>query len=196
MNREKFLPLITLALCLFATFLFVNLIYAPIKSETVAAQLELRRLHTVEKNLQEFKNRHGDIEKFLALTETRLKSAREFLPLENSQDTFAAEIYKIAEKNKVLVTSVQMGELEPIESAEVAEGVESAEVSKGEGDKNILRQSVKIKVEADYIATLNFLRDILNGERFTALETISLASDKNILTGYIELLIFNLAAPS
>ncbi len=188
MNREKFLPLITLALCLFATFLFVKLIYAPIKSETSAAQLESRRLHAVEKNLQEFKKRHGDIEKFLALTETRLKSARELLPIENSQDTFAAEIYKIAEKNKVLVTSVQMGELEPVESAKGAEG--------DEGDKNILRQSVKIKVEADYIATLNFLRDILNGERFTALETISLASDKNILTGDIELLIFNLTAPS
>ena len=189
MNREKFLPLITLALCLIATFLFVKLIYAPIKSETAAAQLESRRLHAVEKNLQEFKNRHGDIEKFLALTETRLKSARELLPLENSQDTFAAEIYKFAEKNKVLVTSVQMGELESVESVE-------DEGSKVDGDKNILRQSVKIKVEADYIATLNFLRDILNGERFTALETISLASDKNILTGDIELLIFNLAAPS
>ncbi|MBQ9486426.1 MAG: hypothetical protein IJU91_01300 [Selenomonadaceae bacterium] len=193
MNREKFLPAITLALCLLATFLFVNLIYAPIKSETAAAQLESRRLHAVEKNLQEFKNRHGDIEKFLALTETRLKSARELLPLENSQDTFAAEIYKTAEKNKVLVTSVQMGELEPVESAEGVENVQSAE---GEGDTKILRQSVKIKVEADYIATLNFLRDILNGERFTALETITLASDKNILTGDIEILIFNLAAPS
>ena len=190
MNREKFLPAITLALCLIATFLFVNLIYTPLKSETAAAQLELRRLHAVEKNLQDFKNRHGDIEKFLALTETRLKSARELLPLETAQDTFAAEIYKIAEKNKVLVTSVQMGELEPVESAE---GGESA---KDEGNKKILRQSIKIKVEADYIATLNFLRDILNGERFTALETITLASDKNILTGYIELLIFNLAAPS
>ena len=185
MNREKFLPAITLALCLVATFLFINLIYAPIKSETAAAQLETRRLQAVEKNLQDFKKRHGDIEKFLALTEMRLQSARELLPLETAQDTFAAEIYKIAEKNKVLVNAVQMGELEPVESVE---GVE--------GDTKILRQSVKVKVEADYIATLNFLRDILNGERLTALETISITSDKNILTGDIELLIFNLAAPS
>ena len=187
MNREKFLPLITLAICLIATFLFINLIYEPLKSETAAAQLETRRLHAVEKDLQEFIKRHGDIEQFLALTETRLKSARKLLPLETSQDTFAAEIYKIAEKNKVLVTSVQMGELEPVEGAESA---------KSEVDTKILRQSVKIKVEADYIATLNFLRDILNGERLTALETVTLASDKNILTGDIEILIFNLAAPS
>ena len=103
------------------------------------------------------------------------------MPIENSQDTFAAEIYKIAEKNKVLVNSVQMGELEPVENVET--------------DKKILRQSVKVAVEADYISTLNFLREILNGNRLTTLETISLASDKNILTGDIELSIFNLAAP-
>ena len=181
MNREKFLPAITLALCLVATLLFVNLIYAPIKSDIAAAHLESRKLQAAEKNLQEFTKRHGDIEKFLALTETRLKSAREFLPVENSQDNFTADIYKIAEKNKVLVNSVQMGELEPVES--------------DEGDTKILRQSIKIKVEADYISTLNFLREILNGGRLTAIETISLASDKNILTGDIEILIFNLAAP-
>ena len=181
MNRKKFLPAITLALCLFATLIFVILIYTPIKSETAAAQIELRKIQATEKILQDFTKRHGNIEKYLALTETRLKSARELLPLENFQDTFAEEIYKIAEKNKVRVQSVQMGELEQIDNAET--------------DKKILRQSVKIKVEADYISTLNFLREILNGGRYTTLETISLASDKNILTGDIEISIFNLAAP-
>lgn len=182
MNRKKFLPAITLTLCLIATFLFVNLIYMPIKSATSAAQIEVRKIQAIEKNLQEFTQRHGDIENFLALTEMRLKSARELLPLENSQDNFAAEIYKIAEKNKVIVQSVQMGELEPIENAET--------------DKKILRQSVKVKVEADYISTLNFLREILNGNRLTTLETISIASDKNILTSDMEISILNLAAPS
>ena len=53
-----------------------------------------------------------------------------------------------------------------------------------------------IKIEGDYISTLNFLREIIDGERFATIENVTLESHENILKGDIEILIFSVAAPS
>ena len=181
MNREKFLPIIAILFCCVISILFVNLIYAPLKSETTSKQMQVRRFQAVEKNLDEFKKRHGNLENFFTLTESRLSDAREFLPAESMQDVFVAGLYKIADKNNVVVNSIQIGELQAVEQ-------------NSDNNKNFFRQTVTVKFEADYISTLKFLREILNGNRLTTLENISLESGKDILSGNMELSIFNLAA--
>ncbi len=181
MNREKFLPLITIFFCCVVAFIFVNIIYEPLKSATSSMQMQARKLHAVENDLEKLKKSHGDLEKFFTLTESRLVDAKNFLPSESEQDAFVAELYKIAEKNNVLVNSVQIGELQAVEQ-------------NSEDNKNFFRQSISVKFDADYISTLKFLREILNGNRLTTIENISLESGENILKGDIELSIFNLAA--
>lgn len=183
MNKEKFLPFITIFICCVITFFFVNLIYSPLKSAISSMQLQARRLQAVESDLDKFKKSHGDLEKFFTLTENRLIAARELLPAESAQDDFVAELYKSAEKNNVLINSVQIGEMQAVEQ-------------NSENNKNFFRQSINVKFDADYISTLKFLREILNGNRLTTLENISLESGENFLKGDMELLIFNLAAPS
>ena len=176
MNREKFLPAITILICCVLAFFIFNLIYAPLKSATLSMQMQAHNLQDVEHDLDKFKKRHGDLEKFFASTESGLIYANEFLPAESAQDAFAAEIYKIADNNNVLINSIQIGELQ------------------ADNDKKIFRQTVNLKFEADYISTLKFLREILNGNRLTTLENVSIEGGENILSCNIELSIFNLAA--
>lgn len=183
MNKEKFLPIMTLLFCCVVAILFFNLIYAPLKSETASKEMQVRRFQAVEKNLDEFKKRHGNLENFFTLTESRLSDARNFLPAESMQGNFVAELYKVAEKNNVIVSSIQIGEIQAVEQ-------------NSDNNKNFFRQTVTVKFEADYISTLKFLREILNGNRLTTLENISLENGENNLSGNMELSIFNLAAPS
>ena len=183
MNNEKFLPVITIFVCCVIAFIFTITIYSPLKNAISSMQLQARRLQAVERDLDKFKKSHGDIEKFFNLTENRLVEAREFLPAESSQDDFVAELYKIAEKNNVFINSVQIGEIQAVEQ-------------NSENNKNFFRQSINVKFDADYISTLKFLREILNGNRLITLDNISLESGENVLNGNIEISIFNLAAPS
>ena len=182
MNREKFYPATTLAICFVVAIFFVILIYIPMQGAISSIQLETRRLNDVVGKLNELKKRHGDIENFLALTEKNLYETQEFLPTESAQDFFVAELYKIAEKNNVLINSVQIGELEAVDE--------------NDEDKKIFRQNIRLNVAADYISTLNFLREILDGNRLVVLENLSLNSGENILTGEMELSIFSLSASS
>ena len=177
MDREKFLPFVTIAVCCVVTFFFAEIIYQPIKSKIFSMQTETQKLHAAEIEIANFENLHGSFENFSTITETKLETAREFLPAESLQDNFAAEIYKVAEKNKILVNSIQIGEVENVE-------------------ENFSRQSIKIKIDGDYISTLNFMREIIDGERFAAIENLTLESHENILNGDIEILIFSVAAPS
>lgn len=180
--RQKFFPAVTIAVCLAIAIFFILLIYSPLQNEISSLQMETRRLQAVEKSLDEFKRRYGELEKISTLTEKRLYEAQNFLPDTPKQDIFVAELYKIAEKNNVLINSVQIGELETVD-----EKVE---------DKKIFRQNIRLNIAADYFSTLNFLRELINGSRLVTLENIFLESGENILNGELELLIFNLGASS
>ena len=178
--RQKIFPAVTIAVCLAIAIFFILLIYSPLQREISSLQLEMRRIQAVEQNLSEFKRRHGEFEKFSALIENRLYEAQKFLPSTPAQDIFVAELYRIAEKNNVLINSVQISELETVD-----EKVE---------DKKIFRQNIRLNIAADYFSTLNFLREIINGSRLVTLENISLESGENIFE--LELSIFNLGASS
>lgn len=181
MNKEKFLPAVTIFFCIVIAFLFYQIIYAPIKTEIAEAQMNTRRLQTISRNLEDFQKRHGDLEKFSALIESRLIDAKNYLPADAMQENFVAELYRISDTNKILVNSIQIGELEPAEKNSAS-------------NENLFKLSVKINFEADYISTIQFLREILNGNRLATLENFSLDSANDTLKGELEISIFNLAA--
>ena len=168
----------TIAICCVVTFFLATLIYSPLKSEILSLQIESRRLQALENELLNFEKNHGNVEDFAAMIENRLTESKEFLPSEPLQDEFAAEIYKIADQNKLLVDSIQIGDVESVSS----------------DNKNFFRQTVKIKIEGDYISTLNFIRTIIDGKRFVTIDGINLESAENILSGEIELSIYHLTA--
>ncbi len=168
----------TIAISCVVTFFLIALIYTPLESEIVAMQTESRRLQVLETELANFEKNHRNVEDFAALIENRLVETRALLPSESLQDAFAAEVYQIADKNKILVDSIQIGDVEGVEA----------------DNKNFFRQSVKLKVEGDYISTLNLIREILDGKRFVTVDNISFESSENVLSGDIELSIYHLTA--
>ena len=78
----------------------------------------------------------------MALNVESSSKLEKLLPENSDQEKFSAEIYKLAEKNKIAVTSLQVGE------------------TISDNEKNLSRQSVKIKLEGKYISILNFMYNI------------------------------------
>lgn len=160
MRKNFFLPAIILFFAALA-FLYRQFIFLPVQSEILNMQMESRRLQAVEKNLRDLKARHENFSEFVELTEMRLIEAENFLPKKPAQEKFTADIYKFAEKNKIAVTNLQVGELNFVDD-----------------NKNLQRQSVRIKLEGNYIAILNFLREISDGDRFATFENISIENKR------------------
>lgn len=156
MKKNLLLPIIICSLVLL-TILFWQFIFVPIQSEILNMQSESRRLQAIEKNLLKLKARHENFAEFVELTDARLIESENFLPVKHSQEKFTADIYKIAERNKIAVTNLQVGEINFVED-----------------NKNLRRQSIKIKFEGNYISAINFLREIADGERFAKSENISI----------------------
>lgn len=174
MRKDFLLPII---ICSFAllTILFWQFIFLPIQSEILNMQIESRRLQAIEKSLLKLKARHENFAEFVELTDARLIEAENFLPDKPSQEKFTAEIYKIAAQNKIAVTNLQVGEINFVED-----------------NKNLRRQSVKIKFEGNYISTINFLREIADGERFAKTENISIENLRdNFINCEVEFYIYS-----
>ncbi|MBQ7630726.1 MAG: hypothetical protein IJS81_11040, partial [Selenomonadaceae bacterium] len=72
MNKEKFFPAATIFFCAIFAILFYLIVYAPLQDELSAAQMKTRRLQTISRDLENFKKRNGDIEKFSARIESGL----------------------------------------------------------------------------------------------------------------------------
>ena len=154
MKKYFLLPII---ICIFAmlTFLYWQFIYIPVQSEILNMQIETRKLQATEKKLRDFEARYGDLKDFAELIEVRLNEAQNYLPDKPLTEKFTAELYKVAEKNKIALTYLQVGDINFVED-----------------NKNLRRQSIKIKLAGDYVSILNFLREILDGERFINIENI------------------------
>ena len=174
MKTKKSLPVVITVGGIFLILALLYFVFIPIHGKILEMETETKHLQAVEKTLREFERRHENFEEFAELTEERLLELKKAFPEKSSQEKFSAEIYKSAEKNKIAVTLLQVGEL-------ILE-------------ENFQKQSVKIKLEGNYISILNFLRDIYDGERFAKLENISLESSKeNFITCDAEFLIFSQA---
>lgn len=170
MNDKFFLPatLMACAVIVIALRLFV---YEPVQAEIVSMELETRRLREVEREISELKARYGNLATFKASKELQLDEARIFLPATLAQDEFIVELYRAADFSKVRILSVQTGE----------------EIS----SEKIQAQVVNVRLEADYISLLNFIRETLDGGRLTNLENFSVEiSGGNILSCSLSFKIF------
>lgn len=174
MRGKNFLPIIIICGGLSAIFILWKFFYVPIQSEILQMQLETKKILAVEQELKILQSRHKDFSEFVELNGERLNELGKLLPQNSNQEKFSAEIYKLAEKNKIAVTSLQVGE----------------KIS--DDEKNLSRQSVKIKLEGKYISILNLIREIEDGERFAKLENISLENvEGNLISSEAEFFIFS-----
>lgn len=172
MNRKNILPTAILAICATVAILYWQLIYLPLESEISRLDAETRKIEVLEKELNHLQTRYKNFEAVVELTEERLTQMQEYLPAEMNAEKFIADLYNLAEDKKILINSVQAGEV---------------------SEKNpVQRQQIKIRMESDYISLLNFIREVLDGERLASFESFSIARDgeSNILNCEVEFVIF------
>ena len=172
MRKKFFFPVVTFALILILSFAYKIFFYEPIRAEISGKETETKLLER-HKNFPEYVEKSGEL-----LAEEEI-----FLPTEPESEKFAAEIYRVAKSNKVEVSSLRTGEVSKIEPKE-----------KNSDDKvELFFQSVKVELVGNYVAILNFIREISDGERFTKLSDVSISSDENenFLKCEAEFLIYN-----
>ena len=136
-----------------------------------------------ERELKKLVERHKNFPEFVEKSGELLAEEEIFLPTEPESEKFAAEIYRVAELNKVEVSSLRAGEVSKVEPKE-----------KNSDDKGeLFFQPVKVELSGNYVAILNFIREISDGERFTQLSGISITSneEENFLKCEAEFLIYN-----
>ena len=155
MPDKRFLPLVTLVVCIVCFFALEEFVFEPARRDTVNMQLETRRLREVEREILALKARYGDLSAALAQKERELEAAREFLPVELSQEKFIETLYRAADSQRAQIISVQAGTVE--------------------GDE-LQSQTVTVKLEAQYVSLLNFVREIVDGKRFAVLDKVSVES--------------------
>ena len=171
--REKFFLPATLIMCAILFISWRQFFYEPTQREILSMNLETRRLREVERSIENLKARHGNLETFVAERERQLDEARIFLPTTLMQDKFIDELYRAADFSQARLISVQ------------AEKIIAAD--------EIQAQVVAVKLEANYGALLNFIREVLDGGRLVSLENFSVEGD-NVLTCTLDFKIFS--APS
>ena len=156
--QEKFFLPTTFFICIIIFIGWHQFFYAPTQREILNIELETRRLHEVEREISELKARHENLSLFAEEKELELDAARNFLPATLAQDKFIDELYRAAEACNAQIISVQAGE---IISAEEFQS-----------------QLVTVNLEADYVSSLNFIREVLDGERLTNLENFYAGSSE------------------
>ena len=172
MKNRNILPAAVLITCATVAILYWQLIYLPIQAEISRLNAETKQIETAEREIENLQARYGSLEKLAELTEAELAQMQEYLPAEMNSEKFAAQLYGAADDKKILINSVQFGEV---------------------SEKNsVQRQPVKIRLESDYISLLNFIREILDGERLASFENFSIAriDESNILNCKLEFVIF------
>lgn len=152
---EKFFPAIIFLAMIIFSFGWYEFLYEPAQRETLSMELEARRLREVEREILELKARHENLSAFVEARELELDAAKKFLPTTLAQDSFMDEIYRAAEFNRVRISAVKVEDTS-------AEEFQS--------------QVVSLNLEASYVPLLNFMREILDGERLTRLENFSATS--------------------
>ena len=170
MDDKRFLPLIVLLLGIILSIGWYEFIYEPTRREILNMELETRRLREVEHEILDLKARHENLSAFIEEKERQLDAAQNFLPSTLNQDKFIDKLYRIAELHSVKIISVR------------ADDINSAE--------ELQSQIISARLEADYISLLNFIREMLDGDRLTALERFSIENSAGILSCDLNFKIF------
>lgn len=172
MRDKNFLLPVTIVLCAVIFFVLQNFVWEFARRDTVNMQLETRRLREIEREISELKARHGSLKTFVTKKDRELDAAREFLPSEPSQEKFIDEIYRAADLQRAQIISVRASEI-------------------SDGDE-LQSQTVTVTLETDYISLVNFIREILDGKRLTALEKFSVTgTGRKILSCELTFQIFS-----
>ncbi len=183
MRKKFFVPVVTFALIFIFAFAYKIFVYEPIRGEIAGKETETKLLELRERELKKLVERHKNFPEFVEKSGELLAEEEIFLPTEPESEKFAAEIYRVAELNKVEVSSLRAGEVSKVEPKE-----------KNSDDKGeLFFQPVKVELSGNYVAILNFIREISDGERFTQLSGISITSneEENFLKCEAEFLIYN-----
>lgn len=159
MDDKRFLPVIVFSVLIIFSFGWHQFIYEPTQREILNMELETRRLREVEREILELKARHENLSAFVEAKELEVDAAKIFLPPTLAQDKFIGALYQAADVNKVRLVSVHMGEI----------------IS----EEKFQTQAVNLSLETDYISLLNFIREIIDGERLTRLENFSATNASN-----------------
>lgn len=154
MYDKKFLPVIIFAAGIILTLGWHEFIYAPAQREILNMELETRRLREVEQEILELKARHENLAAFVEEKELQLDAAQNFLPPTLAQEKFIDELYRTAESLDVKIISIRAEETTSTEKLQA--------------------QVISVNLLADYVSLLNFIRVMLDGERLTVLEKISI----------------------
>ena len=149
MDDKKFLPAIIFVMIIFS-FGWYKFLYEPAQRETLSMELEAQRLREVEREILELKARHENFSAFVEAKELELDAAKKFLPATLTADKFIDELYRAADFYRVRITMLQVDETSSAEK--------------------IQSQVVSLNVEAGYVPLLNFIREVLDGERLTRME--------------------------
>ena len=171
MNDRKFLPAIIFFSTMIFFFAWHQFFYEPVQREILNTELEARRLREIEREIFELKARHENLAALVEEKYFELDAAKNFLPPTLDQDKFIDELYRAADAQKVQVTAVRAGE---IISAE-----------------KISAQFVSVKLEGNFVSLLNFIREIVDGERLARLENFSVAAAEiNVVSAELRFKIF------
>lgn len=171
MLRKNLLPLFLTILAIFA-FVYWQFIYIPFQEEMASIRAENQKFMAIEHELIEFKTRHEDVEAYAELTNENLHEARRSLPDEIADAEFVDALYRIAESNRILINSAQVGSISADDS------------------NNVQRQSINVNLEGDYVSLLNFIREVLDGERLAYLANVSMTGNGGFLNCNLEFLIY------
>lgn len=152
MNDKFFLPA-TLIVCVLVLATWYQFVYEPVRSTMMNMKLETRRLREVEREISELEARHGDLATLIEAKALQLDEARIFFPSTLAQDEFIDTLYKSADDCRARILSVRADEVN--------------------STKEIQSLVVNVRLEADYISLLNFIRETLDGERLTRLKRFS-----------------------
>jgi len=154
--RDKFFLPVTLLTCGIIFLCWYNFFYETAQREIANIEMETRRLREVEREILKLKARHENLTTLVEIKEQQLDAARNFLPSTLEQDKFIDGLYRAAELCGAQLISVQTGEEFSAEEVQT--------------------QIVTVKLEADYISLLNFIRETLDDGRLTSLEKFSVNS--------------------
>ena len=157
--RDKFFLPTTFLVCTIILIGWYQFFYEATQREILNMELETRRLRELEREISELKARHGNLSAFVAAKELELDAAQNFLPATIAQDKFIDELYRAANSCNVQLTEVQAGEI----------------IS----EEEFQSQVVTVKTEADYVSSLNFIREIQDGERLMRLEKFLATSEED-----------------
>ena len=169
-----------------------NFFHVPFKNEIL--QVDLEKQLTVKKaiNIINFKNKHGNLENYMAEIEERQLAAHKSLPENLEQGEFINFIQQKALENQAQIISITPGTVKSFSDDSTRENSEIQLNLKNETLQGLVMLPIRVKIECGYFKLLDFLKAIETSERTMQIKNVSIVSSKggSRLTCELNILIF------